>query len=93
MNSEDFVNTISETGSMAVIIYAIAFLLAVTASIVGVAINPILLILGTLMLVFVGIAYQSYQESSDRLALRIQHRLSILSATEDFNRASSVGLH
>ena len=78
---------------MAVIIYAIAFLLAVTASIVGVAINPILLILGTLMLVFVGIAYQSYQESSDRLALRIQHRLSILSATEDFNRASSVGLH
>ena len=65
MNSGDFVNTISETGSMAVIIYAIAFLLAVTASIVGVAINPILLILGTLMLVFVGIAYQSYQESSE----------------------------
>ncbi|WP_049896749.1 MULTISPECIES: hypothetical protein [unclassified Haloferax] len=65
MNSEDFLNTVSETGSMAVIIYTIAFLLAVTASIVGVSINPVLLIVGALMLVFVGIAYQSYRGSSE----------------------------
>lgn len=63
MDSEGFLDTVSETGSMAVIIYAIAFLLAVTASIVGVSVNPILLIVGALMLVFVGIAYQSYRES------------------------------